>query len=748
MKTLHRLEGKILIASDDPAVQKECREILKPRGYLISVVQGNGWATELLAEAPPDVILLDSGVLAPSEIEAIHHTRPDGSSPPIIVVTADPSSDRALAAFKAGAYDILRKPVSADELLPCITRAVERRGAASVSLRLVEEFQQRLSEQEVLMEVGRILNSTLNLPEVLDLVMLNAQEALRAQASFLMLRDADTGELYFTVARGKRGERAKEIWLGRGEGLAGWVAEHGEAVIVNDAQRDPRYSPKVDEVAGFTTRAMACAPIGMKGRTIGVVQVLNGPDGGDFAPGDLTLLKAIAAQAGVAIENARLYGEVERQKAELSYLLQSSQDLLSALDPDTIFSRMMAKLLEVIPVARTGIILLENEQEGRIVAGSADARRLPPERDQKSEKILLAQHPEIREAVRTGRPVIVSDTWRDPLVAEARDLLSSIGVRSLLVTPMLDRERVFGVIKVAQFGRPRRFSPNEIRLCQTLANQASIAMVNARLYQELQEKSAQLERASQHKSEFLASMSHELRTPLQGIIGFSELILEQPAGPSGDRQRRYAQAIQVSGKHLLTLVNDILDLSKIEAGKMELHRENFLVADAVNEARAIIQPLAAKNQITLTIDVDMSVGIIFADPGRFKQILFNLLGNAIKFTSTGGQVTLTARRVDSPGGQVVNPPRPVDKSTARPVDSSGEWLEVRVTDTGIGIKPEDQVRIFELFHQVSNSAVREQTGTGLGLALARRFVEMHGGRIWVESEVEKGSTFTFILPLR
>jgi signal transduction histidine kinase/DNA-binding response OmpR family regulator len=747
MKTLHRLEGKVLIASDDPAVQREWRDMLEPRGYLISVARESGWAAQLDGEDPPDVILLDAAASDPSEVEALCQTRFDDSSTPIIVVTSHPPSDKALAAFMAGAYEILRKPVTADELLPCVTRAVERRDVASASLRLVEEFKQQLSEQEVLMEVGRILNSTLNLPEVLDLVMLNVQDALRAKAGFLMLRDADTGELYYTVAHGKRGERARAVRLSRGEGLAGWVAEHGEAVIVNDTERDPRFSRKVDAVAGFTTKAMACAPIAIKGQTIGVIQVLQAPGGEDFSPQDLTLLKAIAAQAGVAIENARLYGEVERQKAELGFLLQASQDLLSALDPDTIFSRMMAKLLEVIPVARTGIILLENEQEGRIVAGSADAGRLPPARDQRSEKIQLAQHPEIREAIRTGRPVMVADAWRDPLMAEVREVLRSIGVRSLLVTPMLDRDRVFGVIKIAQFDRPRRFTPNEIRLCQTLANQASIAMVNARLVQELQEKSAQMERASQHKSEFLASMSHELRTPLQGIIGFSELILEQPAGPAGDRQRRYAHGIQTSGKHLLSLVNDILDLSKIEAGKMELHRENFLVADAVTEARGIMQPLAAKSQISLTTDVDLSVGIIFADPGRFKQVLINLLGNAIKFTPTGGRVTLTARRVGSSKGQAVGPARPTDELSARSTDSAHEWLEVNVADTGIGIKLEDQERIFEHFHQGSNSVAHEQTGTGLGLALARRFVEMHGGRIWVESEVEKGSTFTFVLPL-
>lgn len=672
MKSARRLHGKVLIASDDPAVQEECRSILEARGYPTSM---------------------------------------------------------------------------AADFFPAAKSASGRHDLPPDSQELVEEFKQRISEQEVLMEVGRLLNSTLKLPEVLDLVMQNTQDALQAEASSLMLRDAETGELYFTVARGEKGEQAKVVRLGQGQGIVGWVAEQGEPLIVNDARSDPRFSRKVDEQTGFVTRQVACVPLVVKGKTVGVIEVLNRVAGGDFTPKDLSLLKAIAAQAGIAIENARLYGEVERQNAELSFLLQSSQDLLSALDPDTIFSRMMTKLLEILPVARTGIIILEDEQEGRIVAGSVDGRRLPPQRGQGG-KIQLALYPEIREAARTGRPVVIFDAWQDPLMAEARDLLRPIGIRSLLVTPILERERVFGVITVAQFEQPRRFSAGEIRLCRTLANQASIAMANARLYQELHQKTGELERASHHKSEFLASMSHELRAPLGAVIGFSELLMGQPTNDFGERQRRYARNIYASGRHVLELVNDILDLSKVEAGKMDLRPEAFCISEAVNDARAIMQPLAVKNQVTLIAEADPALGMVFADPRRFKQILFNLLSNAVKFTPEGGQVTLTARRVDWSNEQVVNPSEPVDELTARPVDRSGEWLEIGVADTGIGIGPEDQERIFEDFHQVRSPLTREQAGTGLGLALARRFVEMHGGRIWVTSEPGKGSTFTFILPIR
>jgi signal transduction histidine kinase len=515
------------------------------------------------------------------------------------------------------------------------------------------------------------------------------------------------------------------------------VAEKGEPLLVPDVQEDPRFYRKLDQQSGFRTKSILCVPIQGKGKTIGVVEVINRADGGEFQEKDIALLSAIAAQSGIAIQNARLYGETERQNVELSFLLQSSQDLLSPLDPDTIFSRMTAKLLEIIPAARTGVVLLEDEEVGRVAAGSIDARRLPRQRCAAG-KIQLALYPEIQEVLRTGRPVAISDVWTHPLTAGVRDLLRAIGLRSLLVTPMLDQGRIFGVITVAQFDQRRPFSANEIRLCQTLANQASIGVANARLYQELREQSEQLERASRYKSEFLANMSHELRTPLNSIIGFSDLLQHRLVGALTEKQERYVTNIHVSGKHLLNLISDILDLAKVEAGKLVLYLQPMPVAETLEDILVIAQGLANQRNQTIQAEIEKDLAPLEADPVRFKQILFNLLSNAIKFTQDGGTVHVTARRV--PG---VSPPL-ADRS---PTPATGECLELAVADSGMGIRAEDLPRLFHEFVQLDATASKRHEGTGLGLALTRRLVEMHGGRIWAESRGEgRGSTFTVVLP--
>ena len=246
---------------------------------------------------------------------------------------------------------------------------------------------------------------------------------------------------------------------------------------------------------------------------------------------------------------------------------------------------------------------------------------------------------------------------------------------------------------------------------------------NARLFHELGETNRRLEAASRHKSQFLANMSHELRTPLNSIIGFSEILLDESWGElSAEERREFLGNILSSGRHLLRLINDILDLSKIEAGRIELKPERFAVADMVEGVLATIRPLAAQKQITIDVDVDPALTALVADAGKVKQILYNLLSNAIKFTADGGRAGLRAVR---------------DAQDAR----------FAVSDTGIGIKPEDQARIFEEFQQVETTTARHYEGTGLGLALAKQFVELHGGRIWVESAPGHGSTFTFTLPL-
>jgi signal transduction histidine kinase len=261
-----------------------------------------------------------------------------------------------------------------------------------------------------------------------------------------------------------------------------------------------------------------------------------------------------------------------------------------------------------------------------------------------------------------------------------------------------------------------------MRLLSTFATQSALAIQNARLFREIEVKSRELAAASQHKSEFLANMSHELRTPLNAIIGFSEVLSERMFGELNEKQEEYLKDIYASGQHLLSLINDILDLSKIEAGRMELELTDFDLPTALDSALTLVRERAGRRGIALHLNVDNQLSQIQADERKIRQVVLNLLSNAIKFTLEGGRIEVRAA----------------------PVDAS---VEVSVSDTGVGIAPEDQEAVFEEFRQVG-TADKKVEGTGLGLTLCRKFVELHGGKIWVTSQVGEGSTFTFRLPVR
>jgi signal transduction histidine kinase len=286
--------------------------------------------------------------------------------------------------------------------------------------------------------------------------------------------------------------------------------------------------------------------------------------------------------------------------------------------------------------------------------------------------------------------------------------------------PLLREDQIIGSLS---FNRKEagEFPPEVVDVLRTFATQSALAIQNARLFREIADKSAQLEAASRHKSEFLANMSHELRTPLNAIIGFSEVLTERMFGELNDKQDEYLKDIHASGQHLLSLINDILDLSKIEAGRMELERSDFDLPNAIENALILVRERTSRRGIRLGSTLDGRLGVISGDERKVKQVLLNLLSNALKFTPEGGRIDVGARLHDG-------------------------VAEVSVADTGIGIAPEDQEAVFEEFRQVG-TADKKAEGTGLGLALSRKFIELHGGRIWVESQLGTGSTFSFTLPL-
>jgi signal transduction histidine kinase len=319
--------------------------------------------------------------------------------------------------------------------------------------------------------------------------------------------------------------------------------------------------------------------------------------------------------------------------------------------------------------------------------------------------------------------VHVEDIEAESNVPErGRAIAQEIGFRGAMVAPMTRENIVIGAIAVCR-PAPGYFTDKQVALLKTFADQAVIAIENVRLFNEIQEKSQQLEIANRHKSEFLANMSHELRTPLNAIIGFSEVLQERMFGDMNEKQEEYINDIHGSGKHLLSLINDILDLSKVEAGRMELELGSFDLPSAIDNALTLIKERAGRHNIELSNTTDPGVSQIHADERKFKQILLNLLSNAVKFTPEGGRISVASRPAEN------------------------EMIEVSVTDTGIGIAPEDCKAVFEEFRQVGTDYTKKAEGTGLGLALTKKFVELHGGKIWVTSEVGKGSTFAFTLPV-
>jgi signal transduction histidine kinase len=302
-----------------------------------------------------------------------------------------------------------------------------------------------------------------------------------------------------------------------------------------------------------------------------------------------------------------------------------------------------------------------------------------------------------------------------------REALLRAGARSVLAVPLRREDHLIGGLVVNR-NTPGEFPSEVVELLKTFATQSTLAIQNARLFREIADKSRQLETASRHKSEFLANMSHELRTPLNAIIGFSEVLTERMFGELNEKQEEYLEDINTSGQHLLSLINDILDLSKIEAGRMELEATDFDLPSAIDNALILVRERASRRGITLGRTIDERLGMLRGDERKVKQVLLNLLSNALKFTPEGGRIDVSARLQDGAA-------------------------EMSVTDTGVGIAPEDQEAVFEEFRQVG-TADKKVEGTGLGLALSRKFIELHGGRIWVKSVVGGGSTFTFTLPLK
>ena len=583
---------------------------------------------------------------------------------------------------------------------------------------------------QTLYRVGQTINSTLDTHAILDQLIHEAMLVTHATHGSALVANTDLGCFERRALRGyspEQVERERSNPLSLDRGANGRVYRTGQVVYLSDAPSDPGYFPLIPE-----TRSELVVPIMRSGHVLGNLD-LQSPERDAFGDVDIQFLKALTDQVAIALENARLFEETRRRLDEMAAM--SSIALIGAAGRpfDETMARATDALSRLWPQASMlGFMLVD--EAGQVLRVHPSYQGLSPER-------MGVTVPLDRSisgwVVRERQPIRVGDVLSDP-----RYFGRGSGVRSEMVAPLVVGERVIGVVNV-EHPLPDAFSGDDLRVLTTLAGQFATILERARLDAELETEraslawrvaertaelsvaNAELGKVARAKDEFLASMSHELRTPLNAILGLSEALQEQTYGPLTERQLKSLRTIEESGRHLLALINDILDLSKIEAGKVELQIDSVSVESVCRVGLQFVKQTAVKKQIKVSSNLDPRAKVILADERRLKQILVNLLSNAVKFTPEGGSVGLETQ-----------------------ADAENGVLRFTVWDTGIGIAHQDMGRLFKPFVQLDGGLSRQYAGSGLGLSLVQRMVEMHGGSVSVESDgvPGHGSRFSVSLP--
>jgi GAF domain-containing protein len=586
--------------------------------------------------------------------------------------------------------------------------------------RLFNETKEALEQQTAISEVLRVISSSpSDVTPVLQAVADRAMRICESKDSRIFLVDGN--ELRYVAGGGDVGigKFAYTRPLDRGLVMGRAVIDRRPVHVDDLAAAGAEYPHGLWAQQKWGHRTTLAVPLLREGKALGAI-LLRRLEVRPFSPQQIALLQTFADQAAIAIENARLFNEtkeaLEQQKASGEVLAAISS---SIADTSPVFDKILEGCERLFQGQYLGIGLATDDGFVNIVA----RRGLHITDDVTG----VAAVPLSKDSG-SGLAILERRIVHLPDVAGAADVppvlrrnAEKVSLKSIIFAPMFWDDKVIGTVYVGR-RLAGAFTEKQIALLKTFADQAVIAIQNARLFQEIQEKSRQLEEASKHKSQFLASMSHELRTPLNAILGFNEMILGGIYGDVPGEMTEPLKDIQTSGKHLLRLINNVLDLAKIEAGRMELALGDYLVQDTVAGVHATLRPLAAEKGLEFVTEVSADIPLAHGDAGRIAQCLMNLAGNSLKFTKHG-RVAIVVEQADA-------------------------LLRYSVTDTGIGIPPDKIGSLFTEFKQTDATIASEFGGTGLGLSISKKFIEMHGGRIWVESEPGKGSAFRFEVPLR
>lgn len=593
-------------------------------------------------------------------------------------------------------------------------------------------LERKVIETRTLYEIGQEISAQVALEPTLRLIVEQARELLHAEVSVLALRQEKSDTFAMQASSGTVTEALASVRFRPGEGLGGRVVVTGMPIVVGDYLEEYRGSPFLKILEEADLRSAVAVPLKVRDVVIGVLYVHSRAPH-QFREEDRQLLSALAGQAALAIEQARLYEAATQQAKRWEALYRLGALLSRSLEVEEAYPAFAQAVKALLPCDRVGVVVPEGEKL-RMALSLAES----PVPSYQGAVWPQAKATALGWVLAHKTPRLIRDLATEAVYSD-ETFVAREGIRATVQLPLVAAGEAVGVL-LLDSRTPGAYTERDLELLDPLAQQLALALQNARLYaqikdhaeeleqrveertQALQAANLELEAASRHKSQFLANMSHELRTPLNAILGYAELILDEIYGEVPETIREVLGRVDKSGRHLLGLINDVLDISKIEAGELSLSLNDYSMKEVAQTVFTAVESLAAEKKLALKVTVPPDLPRGRGDERRIAQVLLNLVGNAIKFTEVG-EVRIQAQAAD------------------------GAFL-VSVADTGTGIALGDQQKIFEEFQQIDNSITKTKGGTGLGLAIAKRIIEMHGGRIWVESTPGQGSTFSFTVPVR
>lgn len=626
--------------------------------------------------------------------------------------------------------------VFSEQQIDLIQAIADHAAGAIVKANLLAETEKRARELATLNEITRGLTSTLEVKPLLASILNNATQIITCEAGSLLLLDENTDELVFEVTAGPVAENLVGKRLQPGVGLVGKVVELNQPMITNNAKDSHHWSKVEDQQTGFITRDILAAPMIVKGKTIGVIEVINKQDGSPFSQSDLELLSTFSSQAAIAIENARLYTQTDdalnARLAEMSVMQRIDRELNASLDVE----RTMRLALDW-SIGEThsdaGIIGFIDDGDVapflRVIAAKGYSPTAHPiqaaeKTDGGKNGFERIELPIVSQAIKGGKPQRNTHPSKTVELGMSSNPDTYIpDIMSQVAIPIRRKSDVIGMV-VLESKRAENYSDESLTFLTRLCDHAAIAISNGLLF-------ADLQTANIAKSEFVSLVSHELKTPMTSIRGYTDLLAQGTVGPINEIQSNFLNTIRSNVNRMANLVSDLADVSRIEAGRIRLEFGEVTIANVVTEVSTSVQAQLETKEHGLDLSIPDDLPPVWGDYNRLIQIMNNLVSNAIKYTPQTGHITIQA----------------VESDNLWDDHGAPKVVHITIQDDGYGISIEDQEKIFQKFFRSGDQSVRDQPGTGLGLNITRHLVEMQGGKIWFESNYGKGSTFHITIPV-